>query len=472
VEPEPADAPDDFDGPGERRPRAKKAAAEDPDSPWKWSSDDRADPLIALVASRWATRKLPWAEEARILDARVGPPDLAAIAAREAEERRVRDEAVARAEELEAAKERALRAKREEDEKFRALSEHEKREERRNWEEYCARRKAERAMARQKEEELARERQARGELPSSDPVVSFADAARVLEKCQRLDPPGICARDLQECLLIQARARGLDDGLVGIVIRKHLKHIEAKNLSAIAREEKVTVEEVAEAAEELASMEARPARGFVDEDPRYITPDVYIQKVGDRYEVVMNDDGLSKLRIGRRYLEALRSGTAGEYIQERLRAAKWLIRSIHQRQRTIHKVTESIIKFQQDFLDQGIAHLKPLILKDVAEDIGMHESTVSRVTTNKYVHTPQGIFELKYFFNSGISRTGGDEVASEAVKNEIKNIVAAENGKSPYSDQKIVEILHGRGIEIARRTVAKYREVLGILPSSKRRSFH
>jgi RNA polymerase sigma-54 factor len=191
---------------------------------------------------------------------------------------------------------------------------------------------------------------------------------------------------------------------------------------------------------------------------------------------VLNDDGLSKLRISATYRNALKAGAtngkAKDFIQDKLRSAVWLIRSIHQRQRTIYKVTESIVKFQKDFFDKGISHLKPLILRDVAEDIGMHESTVSRVTTNKYVHTPQGIYELKFFFNSSIAKTGGDEIASEAVKNHIKQIVAAEDSKNPYSDQKIVELLKAQSIEIARRTVAKYREVLGILPSSKRKSYY
>ena len=203
---------------------------------------------------------------------------------------------------------------------------------------------------------------------------------------------------------------------------------------------------------------------------------MYVYKVGDKYITVLNDDGLSKLRVSATYRNALRagaaSGNAKEFIQDKLRSAVWLIRSIHQRQRTIYKVTESIVKFQQDFLDKGIAHLKPLILRDVAEDIGMHESTVSRVTTNKYVHTPQGIYELKFFFNSSISKVGGDEIASEAVKSHIKQIVASENCKSPFSDQKIVELLRTRGIEIARRTVAKYRDVMNILPSSRRKSYY
>jgi RNA polymerase sigma-54 factor len=329
-------------------------------------------------------------------------------------------------------------------------------------------------------------------LVSRETGVSTTVADRTLRKLQKLDPPGVCARDLQECLLIQAHLLVEDDTIVGEIIRRHLKLLEVKNLPAIARELKVTLEDVIEAVKIITEMEPRPGRNFTEEEPQYITPDVYVMKVEKKHEdglpvlvggepeheyvVVLNDDGLSKLRISQTYRDALRSGEAKangtkDYIQEKLRSAVWLIRSIHQRQRTIHKVTESIVKFQRDFFDKGIAHLRPLILKDVAEDIGMHESTVSRVTTSKYVHTPQGIFELKYFFNSGISRTGGDEVASEAVKEEIKKIVAAEDPKVPFSDQKIVEVLKERGIEIARRTVAKYREVLGILPSSKRKSY-
>jgi RNA polymerase sigma-54 factor len=192
--------------------------------------------------------------------------------------------------------------------------------------------------------------------------------------------------------------------------------------------------------------------------------------VGDKYFVVPNDDGLPKLKISSFYRTALSgSPQAREYIQDKLRSAQWLIRSIQQRQRTIVKVTESIVKFQRDFFDKGINFLKPLILRDVAEDISMHESTISRVTTSKYVHTPQGIFELKFFFNSGINRTDGDEIASESVKNKIKDIISGEDVRKPYSDQKIVELLQDQNIDIARRTVAKYREQLGILSSSKRK---
>lgn len=313
---------------------------------------------------------------------------------------------------------------------------------------------------------------------SSEADVSMATAEKTLRRIQHLDPKGCGARDLQECLLIQARA--LQDPsapLLGTIIKRHMKFLESKNLPAIAKDLKVSMDEVIAAVKLLAKLDPKPGRNYSGEDAHYITPDVFVYKLGDEYTVVLNDDGLSKLRISGMYRNALRNGNlapgrAKEFIQDKLRSAMWLIRSIHQRQRTIYKVTESIVKFQRDFLDKGIAQLKPLILRDVAEDIGMHESTVSRVTTSKYVHTPQGIFELKYFFNSSIARVAGDDIASEAVKNQIKQLVASEDAASPYSDQKIVELLRSQGIEIARRTVAKYREVLGVLPSSKRKRYY
>jgi RNA polymerase sigma-54 factor len=304
--------------------------------------------------------------------------------------------------------------------------------------------------------------------------VGVETAERALRRVQALDPVGVAARDLRECLLLQVRHINADTPEIVAIIERHLKHLESKNYGAIAKDLKISIEEVVKAVKVISRLEPKPGRAYSGEEPQYITPDVYVYKMGDKYVTVLNDDGLSKLRISGMYRAALKNGKAGaakEYIQDKLRSAVWLIRSIHQRQRTIYKVTESIVKFQRDFLDKGIAHLKPLILRDVAEDIGMHESTVSRVTTNKYVHTPQGIYELKFFFNSAINRTGGDEIASEAVKSHIKQIVAAEDARHPHSDQRIVEILKGQGIEIARRTVAKYREVLGILPSSKRKKY-
>lgn len=319
-----------------------------------------------------------------------------------------------------------------------------------------------------------------------DPLIRLANEAdvpmsvaeRTLRRIQNLEPKGCAARDLQECLLIQVSAlKDKHAALLGLIIKRHMKYLESKNLPAIAKDLKVSLEEVVEASKLLPKLDPKPGRNFSGDDAQYITPDVFVYKLSDDdYTVVLNDDGLSKLRISGTYRNALKSGGVGpgqtkEFIQEKLRSAQWLIRSIHQRQRTIYKVTESIVKFQRDFLDKGIAHLKPLILRDVAEDIGMHESTVSRVTTNKYVHTPQGIFELKYFFNSSIARVSGEDTASEAVKHHIKQLVSQEDARNPYSDQKIVELLKAQGTEIARRTVAKYREVLGILPSSKRKRY-
>ena len=295
---------------------------------------------------------------------------------------------------------------------------------------------------------------------------------QVLRRIQSLDPLSIASRNLAEALWIQANHpdEPIEDPLVRGIISKHLGNLEKRAYPAIARDMAEQVEEVYEAAKVIMALEPRPARAYAAEEPHYIVPDVYIQKIGEEYVVTLNDDGLPKLKISGFYRGAMgQNREAKEYISERLRSAQWLIRSIQQRQRTIMKVAKSILKFQREFFDKGVEHLRPLILKDVAEDIQMHESTVSRVTTNKYVHTPQGIFELKYFFNAGISRSNGDELASEAVKTKIRALIDSEDQRRPFSDQKLVELLKGDGIDIARRTVAKYREQLGLLSSSKRR---
>jgi RNA polymerase sigma-54 factor len=236
----------------------------------------------------------------------------------------------------------------------------------------------------------------------------------------------------------------------------------------------VTIAEVAAAANVIAQLEPRPGRAFGGDEPIYITPDIYVHKINDELHVVLNEDGLPRLRINKLYREVLSrdrdvAKDTREYVQEKVRSAMWLIKSIHQRQRTIYKVMQSIIKSQRQFFDHGIAHLKPLNLRDVADDIGMHESTVSRVTTNKYAHTPQGIFELKYFFNSSINRVDGEAVASASVKDKIRRIIAAEDSRRPLSDQRIAQMLKNGNIDIARRTVTKYRESLKILSSTKRR---
>lgn len=293
----------------------------------------------------------------------------------------------------------------------------------------------------------------------------------VLEMVQRFDPIGVGARDLRECLLIQAKFHELG-AIVEDVIGQHLPNLEKKNYSAIARDLDLEMDEVIETAKIISQLEPRPGRPFAGEAPRYITPDIYIKKDDDgELKAVLNEDGMPRLKISQFYRNALKQANGSEakkYVTEKLNSAQWLIRSIQQRQKTIVKVTDSIIRHQRDFFEKGVEHLKPLILRDVAEDIGMHESTVSRVTTNKYVHTPQGIYELKFFFNSSIQTDGGD-LASEAVKSKIRQIIANENPKKPYSDQKLVGLLKEDGVKIARRTVAKYREAMGILPSSKRK---
>jgi RNA polymerase sigma-54 factor len=302
--------------------------------------------------------------------------------------------------------------------------------------------------------------------------VSVEHVDRVLEEVQAFDPIGVASRSLIECLMIQLKHYGHENKLSERLILEFLPELEKKNFAGIAKKCECSLEEVSEALKIVQSLDPRPARNFGAVNSIYITPDIYVHKVGDEYVIVQNEDGLPMLRVSKYYKAALSNGMNGEaksYVQEKLRSAQWLIRSIHQRQRTIYKVMESILKFQHDFFDKGIAHLKPLILRDVAEDIGMHESTISRVTSNKYVHTPQGIFELKYFFNSSIGRSEGDDVASASVKHRIKQLIDGEDAKHPYSDQAIVDILAKEKIEIARRTVAKYRESMGILASSKRR---
>lgn len=295
---------------------------------------------------------------------------------------------------------------------------------------------------------------------------------QALRRIQELDPPGVGARDLRECLSLQLRVAGNGDSVAARIVGEHLDLLESKRYDKIARELGVSVDEVAEAAAMISTLEPKPGRNFGDGDVRYITPDVFVHKMGDELRVTLNDEGLPRLRVSRYYRSVLGDENAGDakrYVQEKMRAASWLIKSIHQRQRTLSLVAQSIVKFQHEFFEHGVSHLKPLVLKDVASDIGMHESTVSRATANKYVHTPQGIFELKYFFTSSLQGSDGDEVSAESVKERIRAIIEGEDPRKPLSDQHIAKMLAKENVEIARRTVAKYREMMGLLPSSKRR---
>lgn len=298
------------------------------------------------------------------------------------------------------------------------------------------------------------------------------EVSEVIELFKGLDPAGICAQSLSECLHFQLERLGKDGTLEDRIVLHHLDKLQKRKYDQIAKAEKTTIEEVYKAVTIIQTLEPHPGRPFADDSPRYITPDVYVYKVGDEYVISLNDDGLPRLRVSPYYLKVLQGEGAASggkaYLQDRLKAASWLIKSIQQRQQTIYKVTESIMKFQREFLEFGVERMKPLVLKEVADDIGMHESTVSRVTTNKYVHTPQGVFELKYFFTSGI-KSGAGDVSSSAVKERIRSLIAAESSDNPISDQKIVDILKQENVDIARRTVAKYREALNIPPSSQRK---
>ena len=288
---------------------------------------------------------------------------------------------------------------------------------------------------------------------------------------QAFDPPGVAARSIQECLLIQLKADPNPDPVSVEIVEEHFDELSRRRYPDIARALKLPLDRIMESVEEVMGLEPKPGRRFGGSDSRYIVPDVVVHKMGSEYVVVLNEDGIPRLRVNSLYRSLLRSSgdDARAYVEQKLRSAVWLIKSVDQRQRTLRKVTQSIVKFQRDFLDKGLPCLRPLSLRDVGEDIGMHESTISRVTTNKYVETPQGLFELKFFFHSGIASGDGEMVSSVSVKKMIQDLLANEDPAKPLSDQEVAQILKGRGLTIARRTVAKYREELGILPSHQRR---
>ncbi len=298
----------------------------------------------------------------------------------------------------------------------------------------------------------------------------------VLRTVQGFDPVGVGARDLIECLLIQVEQLELSGSLVETIISDYLGELERKRYQTIAKDCGVTVEEVLQAAKVIEHLEPKPGRPYFTSQNAYITPDLYVVKSEGKFVIMLNDDGLPKLKISPYYRSLLRqkgaiTDSTKTYLEEKFRSALWLVRSIEQRNRTIQLVGESIVKFQQEFLERGVQYLKPLILRQVADDISMHESTVSRVTTQKYIHTPQGIFELKFFFNSSIPGTGGqlESRSSVAVREVIRKMVADEDSAHPLKDHEIVNKLRDQDIKIARRTVTKYRAWLNIESASRRR---
>lgn len=296
----------------------------------------------------------------------------------------------------------------------------------------------------------------------------------VLHIIQRFDPVGVAARTPQECLLTQIEVLRYDrDPILVSLLRDHLEDLEAKRYKPLLRKFQLTLEDLREYLDIIQSLDPMPGASYGDSEPMYVSPDVFVYYYDGDFVVVQNEEGLPQLHLSSLYNDSLvaKSETEKSYFQDKLRSASWLIKSLYQRQRTLYKVVESIVKYQRPFFEDGVSKLKPLILKDIADDIGMHESTVSRITSNKYVATPHGVFELKFFFNSALSLDDGSEVGSESVKALIKKLISEEDPKSPLSDERLGDILKDRlKVHIARRTVAKYRTALNIPSSSKRKN--
>ena len=304
---------------------------------------------------------------------------------------------------------------------------------------------------------------------------NVADVERALRLIQSFDPVGVAARDLQECLQIQIRHLGLEGTPPDRIVTEHLRLLQNHQVPEIARKLSLTIDEMKEHIEIIRNLDPKPGSRYNPNQSQYVIPDVYVLKVEDEYVAVLNEDGLPQMRISpvyRRLLDKSAADNTAEtraYVKDKFKSALWLIKSVEQRQKTIQKVANSIINFQRDFLDHGIEHLRPLVLRDVANDISMHESTVSRVVTNKYMHTPQGVFEMKYFFHSGINSAYGESVSSVTIKQRIRKIIENEDPRKPLSDSKIVSILQREGLDLARRTIAKYREELKISTSNQRK---
>ena len=304
--------------------------------------------------------------------------------------------------------------------------------------------------------------------------VSTDQVEEALRIVQNLDPIGVGSRDLQECLLLQIRAADLEGSLVERLVQEHLPLVQGKKFSELAKALDCELEEVALAMETLRGFSPKPGEKYSSQSPTYIQPDVHIYKVDGEYEIALNNDGLPKLRLSRSYRELLKQKNVSKetksFVRERFRSAMDLLKSVDQRQQTIYRACDAIVKRQRDFLDQGVTHLKPMLIKDVAEELGVHSSTVSRVVANKHAHTPQGVIELRKFFTSGIESADGESISVVQVKEKIKESIANEDNKKPFSDQRISGLLNEKGIRITRRTVAKYRDQMGIPGSRERKN--
>ncbi len=316
----------------------------------------------------------------------------------------------------------------------------------------------------------AEETEREGDLP----LYTLEEAEAMLSVVQLLDPAGIGARDLRECLLLQLREAGSEESLEGRLVRDAFDELISHRWSEISKRFGVTVAEVQAAADEVAKLDPKPGLRFSDTSHDYIIPDMVVEKIDGRYHVFLNDANLPRLRLSRAYQEIARDrrkfeGENKEFISNKLNSANWMIQAIEQRRQTMLKVMNYIVERQRDFFEKGVQYLKPLTLREVAEHISMHESTISRVTNEKYAQTPRGVLPLKFFFSSGLSTTGGEDVSARGIKDQIQKLVENEDSKSPLTDQAIVSILREGGVNIARRTVAKYRDQLGVLSARMRK---
>ncbi len=298
---------------------------------------------------------------------------------------------------------------------------------------------------------------------------------KVLRKVQKLDPAGVGARDLKECILIQYREQGEKDPVFEEVVNSHFELFRKMDLREIAKKTGHPMERIREVFEKIKGFDPKPGRNFESDQTIYVVPDVYVIKTEEgTFDVLLNDDGIPELRMSRYYMnmhgDEKVNGDARDYIKKKIKQAEWFMKSLEQRQKTLYLVSKSIVDFQSEFFEKGIRHLKPLILKDVAHYIGVHESTVSRITTNKYMGTPSGVYEMKFFFTTGVGSDFGEAVSTDAVMDLIAEIISKEDRKNPLKDEEIVALLKNQhNISIARRTVAKYREVLHIQSSRERK---
>ncbi len=305
---------------------------------------------------------------------------------------------------------------------------------------------------------------------------SVEEVEEALRLVQSLDPPGIGARSLSECLEIQLRRRGIDDPLVYEIVRHFLPELQNKNFKKISKCLGVSEDRLREILAVIGTLEPKPGHAFSTKPPQYIRPDVIVKRLDGDYYVFVDDGLLSDLRISPTYRRMLEQGeafiseTEQKFAREKLKSAQWLVRNLARRKNTLQRVAEAIVEHQKEFFDKGISYLKPLTLREIAERVGMHESTVARVTSGKYMETPRGTFEMKYFFSRGLQSDTGEDASNRTVKQMIADMIESEDPQAPLSDQKIAQLLKKKGINIARRTVAKYREQLGILPSRLRKT--